>query len=138
MSRDPRRNAELAKIHLLAKSAGLDDDAYRDVLERLTGQRSAAKLTEGQRARVLDHLQKLTGSQKTFPGRPHNITRTDRSPMLRKVEALLADQKLPWDYADGIAKQMFRVERMAFCDETQLRAVVAALSKRQQKHEGAD
>lgn len=128
-----RRRKELAKIHVLTKSAGLDEDTYRDVLERLTGQRSAARLTDAQRATVLDHLQKLTAGKRTYPGRPHNITHSDRSPLLTKVEALLADQGLPWSYAAGIARQMYQREKLEFCDQRQLRGVITALVKRQQK-----
>lgn len=130
---DPRRRKELAKIHVLSKAAGLDEDSYRDVLERLTGQRSAAQLTAKQRVRVLDYLKALTGGTRTYPGRPHNITHSDRSPLLTKVEALLADQGLPWSYAASIARQMYQREKLEFCDQRQLRGVITALTKRQKK-----
>lgn len=41
-----------------------------------------------------------------------------------KIEALLADNNLLWAYADGIAKQMFKVD---WLERKQLRKVVAAL-----------
>lgn len=44
-----------------------------------------------------------------------------------KIEALLADNKLPWAYADGIAKQMFKVDKVDWLEREQLRKVVAAL-----------
>lgn len=53
-----------------------------------------------------------------------------------KIGALLADGKLSWNYAHGIAKKMFGVERLEWCDCQQLRKIVAALEynkKRQAK-----
>ena len=38
------RNPQLAQIHIAKKELGLDDDTYRDVLERVTRQRSSAGL----------------------------------------------------------------------------------------------
>ncbi len=45
-----------------------------------------------------------------------------------KIEALLVDNNLPWAYADGIAKQMFKVEKVDWLERGQLRKVVAALA----------
>ncbi len=39
------RDAQLAQIHIAKKQLGLDDDTYRDVLERVTGARSAKGLS---------------------------------------------------------------------------------------------
>jgi phage gp16-like protein len=57
---------------------------------------------------------------------------------MRKVEALLTDMELPWDYADNIAKRMFgnSVLRVDTLNKMQMRAVIAALVKRQQTHGG--
>ncbi|MFA5688598.1 MAG: phage protein GemA/Gp16 family protein [Kiritimatiellales bacterium] len=72
-------------------------------------------------------------------GRPKGIIDwSENKEQLEKVGALLADQGLAWDYADGIAKRMFgaSVLRVDTLDRKQLRAVIAALTKRQQKHGG--
>lgn len=53
------RKRLLARLHMVKAEQGLDDDTYRDLLERETGRRSAADLDRTQIARVLD---KLTGS----------------------------------------------------------------------------
>ena len=57
-------------------------------------------------------------------------------PQLRKINALLVDQSLSWEYADAMALRMFKVKQVQWCDGRQLRAVIAALTKRQQKHGG--
>lgn len=73
-------------------------------------------------------------------GRPKGILEWTgaRQDQMRKVEALLADMELPWDYADGIAKRMFgaSVLRVDSLDKRQLTAVISALVKRQKKKGG--
>ncbi len=125
----------LARIHCLRRDLNLSDEEYRDLLAAITGQRSAKDLTRAERARVIRRMEELAGSadklrSKPYKRRPKN---TKAKPMLRKIEALLADQSLPWAYADGIAKQMFKVDTVAWCNDEQLRAVVAALHRRQQR-----
>ncbi|MFX6292549.1 regulatory protein GemA, partial [Acinetobacter baumannii] len=88
-----QRTRELARIHQAKKQLGLDEDTYRAVLERVTGQRSAADLSAAGRAAVLAEFERLGFApprRGPFPGRPKN---TDAVPMLGKVEALLADAK---------------------------------------------
>jgi phage gp16-like protein len=130
----PARNrAELAKIHLLAKGAGLDDDAYRDLLQRLTGMRSAKDLDEGGRAKVLDHLSRLSGQQPGYQGkRPHNLR---AKPELAKIEAFLAEAKRPWEYANAMAKHMYGVDEARWCSPDQLRGLIAALFRDAKRHD---
>lgn len=47
---------------------------------------------------------------------------------LRKIEAQLADAKRPWAYVDAIARRMFGVARVGFCDPSQLGKIIAALA----------
>ncbi|MBW8638971.1 regulatory protein GemA [Hoeflea sp. WL0058] len=49
----------LAKIHVAKKQLGLDDDSYRDVLERTVGHRTAKGLTEAQCGKVLEEMNRL-------------------------------------------------------------------------------
>lgn len=46
----------LAKLHIAKKQLGLDDDTWRDLLERETGKRSSKDMSHGERGRVLDVL----------------------------------------------------------------------------------
>ena len=50
---------QLARIHIAKKELGLDDDAYRDVLARVTGKTSSKDMTTGERNRVIDELMRL-------------------------------------------------------------------------------
>ena len=51
--------AALAKIHIAKKELGLDDEDYRDVLERVTGQRSSKGMSAIQHNAVFDEFKRL-------------------------------------------------------------------------------
>lgn len=127
------RNLEIAKIHIAKQQLGLDDETYREVLWTVARVRSSKDLTTDGRRKLLAHFIARgfePKKAKRFPGRPHNV---DSSPQLKKIEALLADGRLPWSYADAIAKRMFNVDRIAFCDGAQLQKIIAALAANQKK-----
>lgn len=126
---DELRRRELAKIHCLKRDLGLPDDAYRALLLELAGVSSAADLDLRGRRLVLDRLARDARQHtRGHAGRPHNLASANAPAELRKVGALLADSKRPWSYADGIAKRMYEVERLAWCTAEQLRGVIAALT----------
>lgn len=52
---------QIRTIHTLKGRAGLDDDTYRDLLQRLTGARSSKDMTPRQAFDVIKHLQGLPG-----------------------------------------------------------------------------
>lgn len=60
------RNRLIAAVHAAARKAGLDQDAYRDTLERITGKRSASDLTPHLLARVLDELNRLASPHQGY------------------------------------------------------------------------
>ncbi|WP_027855239.1 gp16 family protein [Marinobacterium litorale] len=137
MSKNPQRNRDLAAIHAARRALALDEDLYRELLEQWTGKRSAADLTARERGKVLNELGKIGFQRKPrqqpgkHPGTPNNL---EKEPMLQKVEAQLADMKLPWSYADAIAKQQFGIARVGWLKTTrQFDAVIAALHVEQEK-----
>lgn len=119
-----RRRKQLAAIHIGAEQLGLDRDTYESMLWTIARVRSARDLDEAGRDRVLQHL-RSRGFKERHPGRPHNAR---RSPQIRKIEALLADAKRPWKYADAMAQRMFKVDRVTFCRPDQLTKLIAALT----------
>jgi len=138
-----KRRRHLAAIHAAKRALKLDNDTYRDLLERVsatkgTPVRSAALLNDAQIHAVLDEFTRL-GGLKPSPksaGKPKNFASPAMPEMITKVEALLADMKLPWSYADAIAMRQFRIQRVAWCrKEDQLRAIIAALHVEQEKRE---
>lgn len=124
-----------SKIHIARQQLGLDDEAYRAVLARITGQRSSKDLNSRQAGRLLQEFERLGWKPKPSSrakGKPHNAEVLPRE--IKVIEAQLADMKLPWSYADAIAKQMFQVDRVSWlCKPKQLQAVLAALHVEQEK-----
>lgn len=129
-----RRNAMIAKIKIGQKELVMDDDAYRSLLVRVTGQDSCTKLNEAQLSAVLREMERLGFAAK---GRQTPSRRASADPLMRKIGALLADMDLSWNYAHALAKRMYRVDRVQWLTDEHMRGVVAALVKKQQKLKGA-
>ncbi|OTG68290.1 GemA protein [Acinetobacter sp. ANC 4470] len=128
------RNQRIAAIHMGKKSLNLDDDTYRDMLEQVTGKRSAKDMTDDDLVKVIQHLDQLGFSKRNFGEKPK--VKLSKEALMSKIEAHLAENKLHWNYAKGIAKQMFQKEALEFCTENQLWRIVAALEyKKKRDHE---
>lgn len=127
--------ATQSKIQIARQQLGLEDDVYRGVLHRTTGSTSSKNLTERQGQAALAELTRLGFKAKPTPkveGKPHNFNRLPN--LITKIEALLADMGLPWSYADAIANQMWKRQRIAWTrEETKLKAILAALHVEQTK-----
>jgi phage gp16-like protein len=131
MTRNNRKGV-LAQIHIARKELALDEETYRQMIATVTGgKRSCAHCTVAELHKIVQHMKDRGFKAKSrkrvaqHPGTPHNL---DREPMLQKIEALLAELKAPWSYADAIAKRQYRIERVAWLRTVeQFRAVIAAL-----------
>ncbi len=124
------RRKLLAKVHVLKKQQGLDDETYRDAIQGLFGVRSSADLSDDQLVKLIDHL---SGRHR---GRPKNMDHPERGAMLRKISALLADGQRPWAYAHAIAFRMYGVQRVDWLPLTKLRSVIAALEYDKRRRSG--
>jgi phage gp16-like protein len=144
------RKSLLAKVHIAKAQLQLDDAAYRAVLARFDAA-SAADLDMGGLEKLLHHFAKLGWEAKTARkrkgdkhGAPSTLARNgrkgaakpyDRSALLTKIEALLADKgreqgkHVPWDYAAAILKRMYKVDRMEWATAEQLKGVMVAIMK---------
>lgn len=49
------------------------------------------------------------------------------------IEALLTDGNKPWEYAEKLARHMYKVDALTFCNGHQLRGIITALTKHNQK-----
>lgn len=136
-TKEQRVAGQRKAIHALRRKLGLDRDVYEEILMRLGGVTTSTKLSADALAAVLDELRLKAGEKPrvAYPGKPHNFDAARAMPdMIAKVEAQLADMKLPWAYADSIAKRMHGVDRVAWCrTEEQLRDIIAALHVEQEK-----
>ncbi len=126
-----RRRVELARIHIQAQQLGLDEEVRRSMMHRLTGKWSSAEMDATDRAKVLDHLRRQLG-QRAHPQprgtAPHNLHAADAPRELGKIAAILAEAGRGWEYADGVARRVAKVERCAFLDAAGARKVCAALT----------
>lgn len=133
-------------IFALARELRLDDDDRKAIQRKVTGKDSTSTMTPLEGARVIDHLRALRGPGRRYPKRAGRVPRTlDREPLLWKIEALLADMQLSWEYAESIAWRITGgkgqqpgskpgVQRMEWVtDPRDLRAVIAALHVEQKK-----
>lgn len=132
-------NGLKAKIHVAKAQLGLDDDTYRALLLRETGKNSCAAMN----LRELEKVLTAMGRQGFKPTRPNlgrrPSPRGSADAMIRKVEALLLDNGLTWDYAHGMAKRMFSVDQVHWLPDDKLHKLVAALQihanrKREVRH----
>ncbi len=125
------RARQLARIHVVKAKLKLDDETYRQLLDRVAGKRSAADLDQRGRDLVLDELSRLQGVARKalilgLPGAPVNV-RDDVAAMVGMVAAILAEADRSWDYAHGLAHKMFHVARVEWLHADQLHKLVAAL-----------
>jgi phage gp16-like protein len=124
----------LAAIQIGKKALGMCDDSYRILLKDMFGKQSAKDLTETEKGKLLDRFQKLgfkPTKKKAYPGKPKNFGQNEP---LAKIEAQLADMKLPWSYADAIAKRQFGIDKVEWIKTRyQFSAIIAALHVEQEK-----
>lgn len=136
MTTDAKRKQELGLIHAGKKALAMDDDTYRALLEKLTGKRSAADLDWKQRKAVIDHL-RASGYQ---PATRRTAPEGPKGRLISKIKAqLMSFHPARGDeYADAIARRMFKVERYTWCTPEQLSKIIAALAYQQNKQQERD
>lgn len=130
-----RKAARIKAIHAACRAQGIDDEARRAIQVQLTGKESLSEMAYAEVNKVLDHLNRGSGYT-GHAGKPKGI---DADPQLQKIEALLADMKLPWAYihkskaGPTMVKRLTGKDRIEWADAAGKQAVITALVKRQQK-----
>lgn len=109
------RDKVLARIHILRKERGLDEDTYRDLIERITGQRSLKTVDTNGRKKVMLALQGNSPRKKSG------------KPIVRKVFALWADmcRRGSWKNSDRASLRAF-VQRMTGVEDPEWMSVAQA------------
>lgn len=128
------RNTDLAQIHIAAKALALDDATYRALLQRVAGVDSARDLNPLQRGKVLAEFRRLGWRPRPPKRRPRAAP--DRQKLVAKIIAQCHAMALPLTYALAIAQRQTgrEVPDLAWLDADELRGIVAALHRKQQKH----
>lgn len=116
------RNKRIARIKIMQnKILGLSDrDNYEAFLYRLTQKRSTTEMNKEEQLLVIKEMDKLMFQE-------NDRARKALKPMFRKIYAILKEQNLNWNYINGMAKQMFGVDRASWLSHDQLHRLVAAL-----------
>lgn len=130
MPRDPL----LAQIHIARQQLGMEDDDYRALLQRVTGRRSAAELSEPQRRAVIQEL-KRRGFKSHGHGR-----KPSSKPYIRLVFALWNELKREgiWREDDirslrAFTRKMAGVDDPEFMTYAEATKVIEALKKMKER-----
>jgi phage gp16-like protein len=134
------RAKEITLIHIAKDHLGLDETTYRAQIARISQGRtsSSADLTAQERDSLLAEYRRAGWVPTTAKraGRGPTAAVMDRRVMLTKVNALLADQRLPWAYAEAILRRQRGItDAKVACPlehttDVELRGVIAALHRR--------
>ena len=134
MAVTPKKKALLAKIHIAKKDLCLDDGTYRDVLRRVTGKDSSSKMLISELERVIYEFGNLgwkpSAAAKPKHGKKPTVSTAmpSRQSIMDKIEAILADMGLHWNYAHRTANNMFGKEKLDFCTDDELHKVMQGLA----------
>lgn len=130
------RSTLIKLVHAGARNLFPDEDARRDWQEDRTGHRSCSKMSDADLQNLVDELRRKKALK---PSLATPKASKGRQGLISKIGALLADKAkrqgstVPWSYADAIAKKVCGVDKVQWCNQEQLRKVVAALSKDQKR-----
>lgn len=133
--------AKQRAIFASCRQLGIADDERKALLKQIADVSSSKDLNLVQADRVLDHLRRAGAAKPgkasvkpgQHPGQPSTLART---PYLQKIEALLADMRLPWAYAESIAANITGgnanaggIKKLAWVQETKhFRGIITALN----------
>lgn len=138
-ARNDEKRREIAQIHIGRQYLGMDDETYRAMLWTVARVRSSTELDHAGRKQVIDHLKALGWKPSFSSGRPP-VEGSKNKALLGKIEALLADQRLPWAYVTAssngrpsMLKRLAGVDNFVWAKPEGLRAVIAALEVRNAK-----
>jgi hypothetical protein len=91
------RNASLATIHIAKKQLGFDEEAYRDLLEGITGKRSAKDMDPREHTQVIREMERLGFKVESRHRKPRKYDDLGHRPgmaspaQMRKTEVLWHD-----------------------------------------------
>ena len=122
------------KIKMAQKQLGLDDGTYRDILKRVTGKDSTTKMSLIEREKIINEFKKLgwkpSAAAKSKHGKKPKVStdKPNRQAVMDKIEAILTDMGLHWNYAHSIARGMHKKEKLDFCTDEELHKVMQGLA----------
>ena len=135
MAYSPQKKKMMQLVHIGKNKLGLDDGTYRAMLWQVTSKESSKDCTVAALKKVIEHMEQH--GFKVTPAKKHQTKKPDaakaKQALMDKIEALLTDGGYPWEYAESMAKHMYKVDALTFCDGRQLRGIITALTKNNEK-----
>jgi phage gp16-like protein len=129
MSKSKLSRKQLSAIHAAKRAVGLSDDDYRALLGSFNCA-SAADLQPSFFLDIMRHFQKLGFDWKGVLPRTRGPERMgSRGRMLLRIGHRLNDLGRGPEYARAIAERMFKVDRLEWLTNQQIRSVLAALER---------
>ncbi|MBA7533152.1 hypothetical protein ES705_25387 [subsurface metagenome] len=114
-------------IWTIVRKNNIEEEMFRDMLQRTYGTRSTRRLTESQAASVINTLKAYTGEKY----KPHTRTWGITDRQFWKARALA--EELGWDKPqrlDGLVKKMFYGKnRLELLNKTEATKLIVALEK---------
>ena len=134
-------NKQKALIHVAKSKTGMTDAEYRDLLGSI-GRQSCVELDQAGFDFLMARFEKLGFKIRATRRRPRSKRKfrvpESKEMMMRKVAAILSSLGLTWSYADAMARHMFGIDAVQWCDPDQLYKIVAALSYHQNRRKRGD
>lgn len=129
------RALDLAKIHMAKAQLAMDDDVYRDTVRAIANQRTstAKDLDYAERAKLLEHFRRLGWKDRGYT--PAKRVAEQKQKLMDKLHAQLAAAQRQWAYADGMARRMFKIQKVDWLNAEQLRKLVAAMEYDRRRRE---
>lgn len=125
-----QRKSLITKIHIGKKALNLDDDTYRFLLNRITSKTSCKDMTIPELNLVLNAMKKagFKPNAKKYKRPTIGANETLRQNYLNKIEAMISDNKLSWEYATGICRKAVKKQRLQWCTSEELYTVIQILA----------
>ena len=131
---------QIKLIHTLKSALALDDSTYRLILSGY-GVESSKGLSFSRAEALIDDLTaKATASgawvakAQKFGSRPRNFEVPDRAASMGKIEACLAERKLPWSYAASMGLRICKKDALELCSPADLHKIVQAFGYDARRH----
>lgn len=132
------RKGLIAKIHIGKSQLQMDNDSYRALLYRTAKKNSCTEMTVIELEAALKEMKRLgfVPSRKETGKKP-NVAKS-KTAVLSKIEAILADLRLSWSYAEGMAKQMFGREKIEWLNVIETQKLLQALIYHQRRQQAKE
>ncbi len=126
------RKQLIQKIHIAKSQLKLDDEAYRSLLNNATGKTSCTQMSDKELMIVLQRMQQngfKVQRKKSVGKRPTvGSQEKQRERYLKKLEAMILDNDLSWDYVQAICRKSMKVPFLQWCKADDLRKIIQMLA----------